>query len=69
MQNKEISLDLVSNKNDMIIDVLSDIICEDYGIIVGKDVTPEEQIECRLRFGSLHEVDEYYREIKYNEKK
>ena len=66
MQNKEISLDLVSNKNDMIIDVLSDIICEDYGIIVGENVT---QIECRLRFGSLHEVDEYYREIKYNEKK
>lgn len=52
--------DPVSNKNDMIIDIISEIICDDVTKLRGEVIPHGEQIETRLRLGSLHDLVDFY---------
>lgn len=55
--------DPVSNKNDMIIDVISDIICIEMGDFLGEELPYKEQVDCRVRLSKLHDLIGVYNDI------
>lgn len=61
--------DPVSNKNDMIVDTVADILCEDNNTVEGYEMSPEEQLDCRIRLKKLQDATELYAEILANEEK
>lgn len=54
--------DPVSNKNDMIIDVIAEIICDDAAKLRGELLPHGEQIDTRLRLGALHDLVDFYKD-------
>lgn len=49
-------------KNDVIVDVMSDIIIKDYEEQMNEQLQPDEQMACRSNLLELADVEELYRE-------
>lgn len=49
-------------KNDVIVDVMSDIIIKDYEEQMNEQLQQDEQMACRSNLLELAEVEELYRE-------